>query len=109
VKIGVFTVLYQDLPLAGARDRIAALSVEAVEMSTGSYAPSTHCDLHALLADRDAARRFKAGIEGRGLSISGLSQHGNSLHPREEVVRATHETWRATVQLAELSPCRPRR
>jgi sugar phosphate isomerase/epimerase len=102
VKIGVFTVLYQDLPLEAALDRIAALGVEAVEISTGNYAPSTHCDLHALLADREAARRFKEGIEGRGLVISGLSQHGNPLHPQEELARATHETWRATVQLAEL-------
>ena len=88
VKIGVFAVLYQDLPLEGAPDRIAALGVEAVEISTGNYAPSTHCDLHALLADREAARRFKEGIEGRGLSISGPSQHGNPLHPQEEVARA---------------------
>lgn len=102
VKIGVFTVLYQDLPLEAALDRIAALGVEAVEISTGNYAPNTHCDLQALLADREAARRFKEGIEGRGLAISGLSQHGNPLHPQEEIARATHETWRATVQLAEL-------
>ena len=32
VKIGVFTVLYHDVPLEGALDRIAALGVEAVEL-----------------------------------------------------------------------------
>ena len=102
MKIGVFTVLYQDLPLEEALDRIVARGVEAIEISTGNYAGSSHCDTQALLADRGAARHYKDSIERRGPVISGLSQHGNPLHPREEIARATHETWRATVQLAEL-------
>jgi len=102
VKIGVFTALYHDLPLEAALGKIAASGVEAVELSTGNYAPSTHCDVLALLADRGAARRFNDEIAARGLVISGLSQHGNPLHPQEEVAARTHETWRATVQLAEL-------
>ena len=101
MKIGVFTVLYQHLPLETALDKIAALGVEAVEISTGNYAGSTHCDVQSLLGDGDSLRRFKDAIESRGLVISGLSQHGNPLHPQEDVARATHETWRATVQLAE--------
>lgn len=102
MKIGVFTVLYQDLSLDAALDKIAALGVEAVELSTGNYAPNTHCDPRALLADRNAARRFKEAIEHRGLVISGFSQHGNPLHPQEEAAAAAHQTWRATVQLAEV-------
>ena len=101
MKIGVFTVLYQHLPFERALDRIAALGVEAVEISTGNYAGSAHCDMQSLLADGDALRRFKDAVEGRGLFISGFSQHGNPLHPQEDVARATHEVWRATVHLAE--------
>lgn len=102
MKIGVFTVLYQDLPLEAALDRFTALGIEAVEISTGNYAGTAHCDPGALLADAKAARRFKDAIASRGLAISGLSQHGNPLHPQQDVARATHETWRATVQLAEV-------
>lgn len=102
MKIGVFTVLYRHLPLEAALDRIAAQGVEAVEISTGNYAGTDHCDAQALLADDGARRRFKEAVESRGLVISGFSQHGNPLHPREEVARGMHETWRATVQLAEL-------
>lgn len=102
MKIGVFTVLYRHLPLEAALDRIAAQGVEAVEISTGNYAGTDHCDAQALLADDGARRRFKDAVESRGLVISGFSQHGNPLHPQEEVARGMHETWRATVQLAEL-------
>ena len=32
MKLGVFTVLYQDLPFEEALDKLAALGVEAVEL-----------------------------------------------------------------------------
>ena len=70
-------------------------------MSTGNYAGTDHCDAAELVGDEAARRRFKEAVDSRGLVISGFSQHGNPLHPREEVARAAHETWRATVQLAE--------
>ena len=102
MKIGVFTVLYRDLPFEAALDKIAAQGVEAVEISTGNYAGTDHCDAQALIEDEAARRRFKEAIESRGLVISGFSQHGNPLHPQDGIARAMHETWRATVQLAEL-------
>jgi sugar phosphate isomerase/epimerase len=102
MKIGVFTVLYQHLPLETALDRIAARGVEAVEISTGNYAGNAHCDLQVMHGDHAALEQFRNAIERRGLVISGFSQHGNPLHPQEDVARSTHETWRATVQLAEL-------
>jgi len=101
MKIGVFTVLYRHLPFEAALDKIAARGVEAVEISTGNYAGTDHCDAKALLGDDLARRRFDEAVTTRGLAISGFSQHGNPLHPQEEVARAAHETWRATVQLAE--------
>lgn len=102
MKIGVFTVLYQHLPFETALDRIAARGVEAVEISTGNYAGNAHCDLQVMHGDHAALEQFRNAIERRGLVISGFSQHGNPLHPQEDVARSTHETWRATVQLAEL-------
>ena len=101
MKIGVFTVLYRDLPFEAALDKIVAQGVEAVEVSTGNYAGTDHCDAAELVGDEAARRRFKEAVDSRGLVISGFSQHGNPLHPREEVARTAHETWRATVQLAE--------
>src|SRR2546421_243905 len=101
MKIGVFTVLYRDLPFEAALDKIVAQGVDAVEVSTGNYAGTDHCDAAALVEDDVARRRFKEAVNSRGLVISGFSQHGNPLHPQEDVARAAHETWRATVQLAE--------
>ena len=102
MRLGVFTVLYADRPLAEALDAFAALGLDAVEIGTGNYPGDAHCDPHALLAEPARARELRRAVESRGLTISALSQHGNPLHPREEVARVAHETWRATVRLAEL-------
>jgi sugar phosphate isomerase/epimerase len=102
MKLGVFTVLYGNLPLEEALDRLAALGVEAVEIGTGNYPGSHHCDPGALLADHDAARRFRKSVESRGMTISALSQHGNPLHPQGDRAAKDHEVWRKTVLLAEM-------
>jgi sugar phosphate isomerase/epimerase len=102
MKVGVFAVLYQSMPFEAALDKLASMGAEAVEIGTGNYPGDGHCKPLDLLADHDAARRFKDAVTSRGLTISALSQHGNPLHPDRGYAAAAHETWRATVRLAEL-------
>jgi sugar phosphate isomerase/epimerase len=97
VKLGVFTVLFQDLELEPMLDRVASLGLEAVELGTGNYPGNAHCDPDALLGN--AAKLLRA-VEARGLTISALSCHGNPLHPDPEVARSSHDTWRKTARLA---------
>ena len=101
MRLGVFTVLYQKVPLEEALDRLQEMGVEAVEIGTGNYPGAAHADADALLADEQAAQSFRKSIETRGIIISALSQHGNPLHPQEDVAERAHQTWRKTVQLAE--------
>ena len=89
MKLGVFTVVYGDLPLADALDRVVALGLDAVEIGTGGYPGGAH-DVPELL--REAA--------ARGLEISALSCHGNPLHPDAECARASHKTFLRTLERA---------
>ena len=89
MKLGVFTVVFGELPLAEALDRVVALGLDAVEIGTGNYPGDAH--LADDLADQVAAR---------GLEISALSCHGNPLHPDEAFAKQSHETWRRTAELA---------
>lgn len=90
MKLGVFTVVYGQLPLAEALDRVVALGLDAVEIGTGNYPGGAHCTNDLL-----------EQVRSRGLEISALSCHGNPLHPDETFARESHETWRRTVELAE--------
>jgi sugar phosphate isomerase/epimerase len=102
MKLGMLTVLYADRPLEQALDRAVELGLEAVELGTGNYPGDAHCSPAELLGDPAKAKALRDAVSSRGLTISALSCHGNPLHPREQIASAHHETWRSTLQLAEL-------
>ncbi|MFL6555442.1 MAG: sugar phosphate isomerase/epimerase family protein [Bacillus sp. (in: firmicutes)] len=101
MKLGVFTPLYQNLTFEEMLDKLADMGVEAVELGTGNYPGNHHCNPDDLLASPEKARVYLQAIESRGLTISGLSFHGNPLHPDKKFASNSHEVWRKTVLLAE--------
>jgi sugar phosphate isomerase/epimerase len=102
MRLGLFTVLYGATPIEELLDRLAGMGVTAVELGTGGYPGSAHCDPDQLLADESKAHALRRSVEQRGMVISALSQHGNPLHPDAAVAARSHETWRKTAQLASL-------
>ena len=101
MKIGVLAVLFSDMPFEKMLDHVAEAGCEAVEIGVGGYPGDTHCNAAALLKDEAAQRRFLRAVEKRGLVISGLSCHGNPLHPQPSVARKFHNAWRRAVRVAE--------
>ncbi|QCS53863.1 sugar phosphate isomerase/epimerase family protein [Priestia flexa] len=101
MKLGVFTPLYQNLPFETMLDQVKEMGLETVELGTGNYPGNHHCDPDELLQSPEKAKAFMRAIESRGLSISGLSFHGNPLHPNKKLAKDSHEVWRKTVLLAE--------
>lgn len=100
MKLGLFTVLFQQEPLEVALDKAQALGIEAVELGTGGYPGKAHCDPDALKT-QESIDALLSAVESRGLTISALSVHGNPLHPDETLAASFHEDWRKTLPLAE--------
>ena len=101
MKLGVFTVLYADLPLEEMLDKVGAMGVEAVELGTGNYPGDAHCKPQELLADPAKTKALRQAVESRGLIISALSQHGNPVHPDAEFAERDRRVWEDTIRLAE--------
>jgi sugar phosphate isomerase/epimerase len=101
MKVGVLTVLYHQLPLEAALDKVAELGVSCVEFATGNYVGNAHANPDLLLEDRDALEQFRRSLASRDITISALSQHGNPLHPDTDIAAAHHDTWRKTLELAQ--------
>ncbi len=101
MKLGVFTVLFGREPLEAALDRAVEAGLDCVEIGTGNYPGDAHCRPAELLADGARLASFREAVASRGLEISALSCHGNPLHPRGEIARASHEVFLRTVELAE--------
>ena len=100
MKLGVFTVLFGDQPFEATLDLVVELGLEAVEIGTGAYPGTAHCDPARLLASDRQLRAFREAIDRRGLAISALSCHGNPLHPQAAVARAHHRAFERTLALA---------
>ncbi|RJP15985.1 MAG: sugar phosphate isomerase/epimerase [Candidatus Abyssobacteria bacterium SURF_5] len=101
MKIGLFTPMLFHLSVDELVDKLVELGVEMVEIGTGNYPGNPHCDIDELLADEKKLREYHGGFAAKGIQISGLSCHGNPLHPDAEFAKSNHVTWRKTVQLAE--------
>jgi len=101
MRLGVFTVLFAGDPLEVALDRIVEAGLDCVEIGTGNYPGDAHCRPAELLADKAALASFQSAVSSRGLEISALSCHGNPIHPRSDIARASHETFVSTVELAQ--------
>ncbi len=100
MKVGAFTVAKGDLPFEEALDWFVEAGCEAVEIGTANYAGDVHCNVTELNSSKRKRDAFMKAIESRGLVLSGLSCHGNPLHPDKRMANAHHEGCRATVKLA---------
>jgi sugar phosphate isomerase/epimerase len=99
IPIGVFDPVYGELSLDQMLDKVSALGLEAMEITTS--ANSKHCPVDELLADPAKAKAWKKKFTDRGIQVATFSCHGNAIHP--DAARAAHdaEAYRKTVLLAE--------
>lgn len=100
MKLGVFTVLFQDRSFEAMLDHVASMGLQAVEIGAGGFPGTAHCDPVTLLKDTGALNAFRKAVEQRGLIISALSCHGNPLHPDHKLAASYDKDFRNTVRLA---------
>jgi len=101
MKLGVFTCLLSNLPLAQALDYFKSLGIEMIELGCGAYPGNAHANPKELLANPAKLAAFKKTIADSGLEISALSCHANPIHPDAATAAAFDADMRDTVLLAE--------
>jgi len=102
IPIGVFDPVYEHLGIDEMLDKVSALGLEAMEIGTGGYPNNHHCPLDDLIADRAKAKAWLKKFEDRNIRVATLSCHGNPLHPDAQRAQKDIDTFRKTVQLAEM-------
>lgn len=101
MKLGTFTVLFNQMKLEELLDYLKVNGVEAVELGTGGYPGNAHCNPQELLADDAKLQAFKQTIVNRNMTISALSCHANPLSPNSAFAEESHRLFLDTVTLAE--------
>lgn len=101
-RLGMVTEAMADRSLVEVMDWIVreAPDITDLEIGTGAYAPTTHCDLPLLLRDAGARRLWMAEIAARGLRIGVLNAWGNPLHPDAGIAAKHDKDLRDTIRLA---------
>ena len=100
MKVGVFTPLLSQLPLDAVLQKLKALQIHTVELSTGNYPGNAHCKL-SMLDNASELAEFKSKLDKYEVSISALSCHGNPLHPNPNIAQQNVDVSRKTILLAE--------
>jgi sugar phosphate isomerase/epimerase len=101
-RIGLVTEALADRSLVDVMDWLVreAPEVTDLELGTGGYAPTGHCDMAVLLRDAGARRDWQAEIGARGLHVGALNAWGNPLHPDPDVAARHDADLRNTIRLA---------
>ncbi len=105
MQVGVFSFVFQPLlPFEGALDWIAETGATAVEIGSGGYVAENgtpYCVPRELLDDPKKLDAFCRAVAARNLTVSALSCHGNTLHPRREIAELHRRDLRDSILLAE--------
>ena len=73
MKMGLFTVLFNDKPLEEVAKYASDLGYEAFELA--AWRGSNHFDTDRAADDPKYAKEIKTMLEGHGIEISALSNH----------------------------------
>jgi sugar phosphate isomerase/epimerase len=101
-RIGLVTEAFPDRPLVEVMEWVLAHAPEItdLEIGTGGYAPTGHCDMAVLLRDAAERRDWHREVTVRGLRIGALNVWGNPLHPDPDVGAKHAADLRDTIRLA---------
>lgn len=102
MKLGVFTVLFSEKSFEEMLDYVKEAGLHSVEIGTGGYPGSAHCDLDALLESEEKRSEYVEKVKSRGLEISAFSCHGNPLTPDKSFAEESHRALEKTIRLAGL-------
>jgi len=102
MRIGVFSVIFQNLPFEQALDKILSYGATAVEIGTGGLPGAHHCPIDELLASADKRKAYLKAVESRGMIISAFSAHWDPIGPDKVIARQSDDLLRKSVQLAEM-------
>jgi len=101
MKLGVFNPVLNNKSFEEACAFLEAHGVQMIEIGCGGFPGKAHCDPEVLLNNPDELEKFKAVLSRHHLEISGLSCHGNPVHPDKAVARRFDDDLTNAILLCE--------
>ncbi|RDH80071.1 sugar phosphate isomerase/epimerase [Mycolicibacterium moriokaense] len=100
MKLGVYTAVLHDKPLATALQTIRSLGLQGAEINAGGFLPTPHLPVAELLAGRLDPAAYLAEFDEAGVELTGLNVNGNPLHADPEVGPEDADDLRRAIRVA---------
>ncbi len=101
MKLGVLTVVLQNMPFEDAVKYLSERGVNTLEVGAGGYPGKAHLDPSMLLGNDAEIQKIKDILNKYNMDICAISCHGNAVHPDKEIAKAFHDDFTNAVLLAE--------
>ncbi len=102
MKLGVMNPAVSSMPFEEAMKYLASLGVDCVELGAGGYPGDAHIKPAELIGSPEKVDEIKKILAENNLTISGISCHGNPLHPKKEIAESFHNQFKNAILAAEL-------
>lgn len=101
MKLGVMNPAVASMPFEEAMKYLSSLGVDCVELGAGGYPGDAHIKPAEIIGNPQKADEIKKVLKDNGLEISGISCHGNPLHPNREIAENFHNQFKNAILAAE--------
>jgi sugar phosphate isomerase/epimerase len=85
MRLGVYTAVLHDRPVAEALKVIRDLGLDSAEINSGGFLPPVHLPIEDLRASAGAREDYLGLFTEAGVALTALNCNGNPLHPDREV------------------------
>jgi sugar phosphate isomerase/epimerase len=85
MKLGAYTAVLHDRPLAEALTVLGDLGLDSAEVNSGGFLPAPHLPIADVRASKDAREEYLGLFDAAGITLTALNCNGNPLHPDPEV------------------------
>lgn len=102
MKLGVYTAVLHDKPVAEALRSIADLGLDSAEINSGGFLPAVHLPIEDVRSSQDARDEYLELFTSSGVTLTALNCNGNPLHPDPEVGDKHGNDVREAIELAAL-------
>jgi sugar phosphate isomerase/epimerase len=102
MKLGAYTAVLHDKPLAEALRILRDLGLESAEINSGGFLPAPHLPTADLREGKGAREEYLGQFNAAGITLTALNCNGNPLHPDPEVRDKHGQDVRDAIELAAL-------
>lgn len=101
MKLGVMNPVLNSYKFEDALAYLHSLGVEAIEIGAGGFPGNAHLKPEELLKSPENVAEYKNLLKKYNMEISGISCHGNPLHPNKEIAESFHNQFKNAILAAE--------